>query len=62
MKSVAKRLLSVDLLLRIDRRKSQIVEMRFFGRLSQEETAETLNVSVATVRRDWSLARGWREN
>jgi DNA-directed RNA polymerase specialized sigma24 family protein len=33
--------------------------MRFFGGLSQEETAEALNVSVATVRRDWSLARAW---
>ena len=44
---------------KIDPRKSQIVEMRFFGGLSQEETAEALNVSVATVRRDWSLARAW---
>jgi len=43
----------------IDPRKSQIVEMRFFGGLSLEETAEALNVSVATVRRDWSLARAW---
>lgn len=43
----------------IDPRKSQIVEMRFFGGLSQEETAEALNVSVATVKRDWSLARAW---
>ena len=44
---------------KIDPRKGQIVEMRFFGGLSQEETAEALNVSVATVRRDWSLARAW---
>ena len=44
---------------KIDSRKSQIVEMRFFGGLSQEETAEALNVSLATVRRDWSLARAW---
>jgi RNA polymerase sigma factor (TIGR02999 family) len=44
---------------KIDPRKSQIVEMRFFGGLSQEETAEALNVSVAAVRRDWSLARAW---
>ena len=42
-----------------DRRKSQIVEMRFFGGLSLEETAEALGVSVATVRRDWSLASAW---
>ena len=55
--------LSLDKALRelekIDPRKSRIVEMRFFGGLSQEETAEALNVSVATVRRDWSLARAW---
>ena len=44
---------------KIDPRKSQIVEMRFFGGLSQEETSEALHVSVATVRRDWSLARAW---
>jgi DNA-directed RNA polymerase specialized sigma24 family protein len=33
--------------------------MRFIGGLSLEETAEALHVSVATVRRDWSLARAW---
>jgi RNA polymerase sigma factor (TIGR02999 family) len=43
----------------IDPRKSRIIEMRFFGGLSMEETAEALNVSIATVRRDWSLARAW---
>ena len=46
-------------LAKVDPRKTQIVELRFFGGLSQEETAEALNVSVATVRRDWSLARAW---
>jgi DNA-directed RNA polymerase specialized sigma24 family protein len=35
------------------------VELRFFGGLSHEETAHVLNVSVATVRRDWSVAKGW---
>jgi RNA polymerase sigma-70 factor, ECF subfamily len=40
-------------------RQSQVVELRFFGGLSLEETAEVLAVSVATVRRDWSLARAW---
>ena len=40
-------------------RQSQVVELRFFGGLSLEETAEVLNVSVGTVRRDWSLARAW---
>jgi RNA polymerase sigma factor (TIGR02999 family) len=43
----------------LDLRKSKIVEMRFFGGLSQEEVAEALHVSLATVRRDWSLARAW---
>jgi len=46
-------------LARLDRRKSQIIEMRFFGGLSAEETAEALNVSPATVRRDWSIAKLW---
>jgi RNA polymerase sigma-70 factor, ECF subfamily len=35
------------------------VELRFFGGLNLEETALVLDVSVATVRRDWSLARAW---
>ena len=43
----------------IDPRKSQVVEMRFFGGLSLEETAEALKVSTKTVQRDWDLARGW---
>ncbi|HEX8999736.1 MAG TPA: sigma-70 family RNA polymerase sigma factor [Blastocatellia bacterium] len=40
-------------------RQSQIVELRYFGGLSEEETAEALKVSPRTVRRDWSLARAW---
>jgi len=43
----------------IDARKSQVVELRFFGGLSVEETAEALKVSPETVRRDWRLARSW---
>lgn len=43
----------------IDARKSRVVELRFFGGLSLEEVAHVLDVSVATVRRDWSLARAW---
>jgi RNA polymerase sigma factor (TIGR02999 family) len=42
-----------------DERKSRIVELRYFGGLSVEETAEALSVSVATVMRDWRLARAW---
>lgn len=40
-------------------RQSRVVELRFFGGLSLAETAEALDVSVGTVRRDWSLARAW---
>jgi RNA polymerase sigma-70 factor (ECF subfamily) len=43
----------------IDPRKSQVVELRFFGGLNLEETAEALKVSTKTVQRDWDLARGW---
>jgi RNA polymerase sigma-70 factor (ECF subfamily) len=43
----------------IDERKCKIVEMRYFGGLSIEETAEALGVSVITVNRDWRLARTW---
>src|SRR5712692_8808582 len=43
----------------IDPRKSQIVELRFFGGLSIEETAEVLKVSPGTVMRDWTLAKAW---
>ena len=42
-----------------DPRKAKVVEMRFFGGLSLEETAEVLNVSPDTVRRDWRLAKLW---
>jgi RNA polymerase sigma factor (TIGR02999 family) len=42
-----------------DGRKAQVVEMRFFGGLSVEETAEALHVSVDTVMRDWKLAKAW---
>jgi RNA polymerase sigma factor (TIGR02999 family) len=40
-------------------RQSRVVELRFFGGLSLEEAAHVLDVSVGTVRRDWSLARAW---
>ena len=43
----------------LDARQSQVVELRFFGGLSLEEVAEALQVSVGTVRRDWSLAQAW---
>ncbi|HYO81999.1 MAG TPA: sigma-70 family RNA polymerase sigma factor [Bryobacteraceae bacterium] len=43
----------------LDPRQSRVIELRDFGGLSLEETAEALRVSVATVRRDWTLARAW---
>jgi RNA polymerase sigma-70 factor (ECF subfamily) len=42
-----------------DERKSKVVELRFFGGLSVEETAEVLSVSPVTVMRDWGLAKVW---
>ena len=43
----------------VDKRKSQVVELRYFGGLSVEETAEVLKVSAVTVMRDWSMAKAW---
>jgi RNA polymerase sigma-70 factor, ECF subfamily len=43
----------------MDARKSQVVELRFFGGLSIEETAEVLKISPKTVKRDWRFARAW---
>ena len=43
----------------IDERKSQVVELRFFGGLSEKETAEVLRVSGETVRREWKIAKAW---
>ena len=46
-------------LAQFDERKAQVVEMRFFGGLTEEEIAVALDVSPETVRRDWRLARSW---
>lgn len=43
----------------VDSRKSQVVELRFFGGLSVQETAEALHVSSGTVMRDWQVAKVW---
>jgi RNA polymerase sigma-70 factor, ECF subfamily len=43
----------------VDARKAQVVELRFFGGLTEEETAAALKVSPETVRRDWRIARSW---
>jgi RNA polymerase sigma factor (sigma-70 family) len=44
---------------KLDARQARVVELRFFAGLSYEETAEALDVSVGTVRRDWSSAQAW---
>ena len=43
----------------IDARAAKVVELRFFGGLENDEVAEALGVSLATVKRDWTLARAW---
>jgi RNA polymerase sigma-70 factor (ECF subfamily) len=50
---------ALDELARLDQRKSRVVELRYFGGLSLEETAEVLKVSLMTVRRDWRAAKAW---
>jgi RNA polymerase sigma factor (TIGR02999 family) len=50
---------ALERLAAIDPKKAQIVELRFFGGLSIEETAEVLHVGHATVERDWKMARAW---
>ena len=50
---------ALDALARIDERKSRVVEMRFFGGLTIEETAAALNVSAGTVMGDWRFAKAW---
>ena len=50
---------AMSTLAQLDRRKSQVVEMRFFGGLNVDETADVLKVSAATVMRDWSTAKAW---
>ncbi|HVD61480.1 MAG TPA: ECF-type sigma factor [Gemmatimonadaceae bacterium] len=50
---------ALDLLAKLNKRQSQVVECRFFAGLSVEETALALGVSVATVKRDWTFARAW---
>lgn len=49
-------------LARLDPRKCRVVELRYFGGLSLEETANVLEVSVMTVRRDWRAAKAWLYN
>jgi len=50
---------ALDAFARIDERKSRVVELRYFGGLTIEETAEALGISQETVARDWRIARAW---
>lgn len=50
---------ALDELAKFDQRKSRVVELRYFGGLSLEETAEVLDISLMTVRRDWRAAKAW---
>jgi RNA polymerase sigma factor (TIGR02999 family) len=50
---------ALDRLAGLDARQARIVEMKFFGGLSMEEIAENLDISVRTVKRDWTFARAW---
>jgi RNA polymerase sigma-70 factor, ECF subfamily len=50
---------SLKRLEKVDPRQARVVELRFFGGLNVEETAEVLKVSAKTVKRDWSVARAW---
>jgi RNA polymerase sigma factor (TIGR02999 family) len=43
----------------VDERAAKVVELRFFGGLELDEIAHALNISVATVKRDWTVARAW---
>jgi RNA polymerase sigma factor (TIGR02999 family) len=56
-------LIELDLALRrlgeLDERSASVVELRFFGGLTEKEAAEVLGISVATLKRDWDLARAW---
>ena len=50
---------SLERLAKLDPRQSKIVELRFFGGLTVEQTAEVLGISPKTVKRDWSMAKAW---
>jgi RNA polymerase sigma factor (TIGR02999 family) len=50
---------ALDTLASFDERKSRIVELRFFGGLTEQETAEVMKISLRTLQREWSLARAW---
>ena len=50
---------ALECLSRMDARKGRVVELRYFGGLSVEETAEVLRISPETAKRDWKMAKAW---
>ena len=50
---------ALESLARFDPRKGRVVELRYFGGLSVEETAEVLGISPETAKRDWKMAKAW---
>lgn len=50
---------ALNRLAELDERQSKIVELRYFGGLTVEETAEVMNISPATIKREWAMARAW---
>jgi len=50
---------ALELLSQVAPRQAKIVELRYFGGLSEEETAEALSMSPRTIRRDWQFAKAW---
>jgi RNA polymerase sigma-70 factor, ECF subfamily len=53
---------ALERLAKVDARKSKIVELRFYGGLSEEETGAVLGISTRTVKRDWRVAKAWLYN
>ena len=54
--------IALEKLAKLDERKARVVEMKYFGGMTNEEVAEALNMSGATVERDWKMARAWLIN
>jgi RNA polymerase sigma factor (TIGR02999 family) len=50
---------ALERLAQVDERQSRVVELRFFGGLTVDETAKVLSISPKTVKRDWTMARAW---
>lgn len=51
--------LALDELAKFDPTQARVIELRYFGGMTIEETAEVMNISPATVKREWTMARAW---